>query len=390
MSHFPPQTQPAAMWKRALATIIDLLPLALMVALLAVVEVSRPTSVLRISLWIAAAVLIVGYLCFQWWASATRGAGIGAKALGIEVLGSDDGQPIGLVRTLWRQLIWLGLGITVIGVIVMICFMISRQRSWADQAVGAVVVQLAAVPPRFRSSGAPVASENLPVNGIGAQMSPDLAPSMGQARDMEANATDPLGDLMVSSPASGQWQRPLGGWQTEAPTNWQPPTNVTPVERPANPNSDASPPSGSLGWIPLPTPSSVIEPPLSDSNQSAGGNASRVPTPSWYLRLDDGREVALSVPVLLGRNPQRREDDPELHLVPAGGDGRMISRSHVLITTDKDGAVFVLDRNSTNGTALVAKSGDLSPCTPGVKVQVDEGQQVSYGDRWFVVLRRDR
>ncbi|WP_158676464.1 FHA domain-containing protein [Tessaracoccus sp. OH4464_COT-324] len=107
----------------------------------------------------------------------------------------------------------------------------------------------------------------------------------------------------------------------------------------------------------------------------------------WCIRLDDGREVGLNVTVLLGRNPQRSPEDPEVHLVPASGDGRMISRTHVLIGTDARG-VFVVDRGSTNGTALVLPSGEMEPAPAGVQMRVKEGQQVRYGDRWFTVLAR--
>ena len=158
-------------------------------------------------------------------------------------------------------------------------------------------------------------------------------------------------------------------------------------------------------WIPLPTPSSVIEPArqvrvrqreFGDVDADEGtritslpdGAAGRAGDEGWYVRLDDGREVDLAVTVLLGRNPQKAADDPaEVHLVPASGDGRMISRTHVLIGTDPRG-VYVVDRGSTNGTALVTTGGDLEPCPSGTQVRVREGQQVSYGNRWFTILRR--
>ena len=65
----------------------------------------------------------------------------------------------------------------------------------------------------------------------------------------------------------------------------------------------------------------------------------------------------------------------------------MISRTHVLIGTDLRG-VFVVDRGSTNGTALVTAGGELEPCPADTQVRVRESQQVSYGNRWFTVLRR--
>lgn len=107
----------------------------------------------------------------------------------------------------------------------------------------------------------------------------------------------------------------------------------------------------------------------------------------WYLCLDDGREMDLVVPVLLGRNPQRETHDDDAHLVPSGGDGATVSRTHVLIGADSQG-VYVVDRESTNGTALWTPGADREPCPAGVQMRVPEGTQVSYGNRWFLMLRR--
>ncbi|MDO5678261.1 MAG: FHA domain-containing protein [Propionibacteriaceae bacterium] len=167
------------------------------------------------------------------------------------------------------------------------------------------------------------------------------------------------------------------------PTEPMPAAN--PVWQPQQPVPPTTPsPSRPVPqWIPLPTPTSVIGPSVKAGTVEGRGGGE-----GWYLRLDDGREVELNVTVLLGRNPQKGPDDPEVHLVPASGDGRMISRTHVLIGTDPRG-VFVVDRGSTNGTALVTAAGVLEPSPAGVQTRVGEGRQVSYGNRWFTVLRRD-
>ena len=173
------------------------------------------------------------------------------------------------------------------------------------------------------------------------------------------------------------------------------PARTLPPSRPVN-----------QGWIPLPTPSSIIEPsrpsprvrPRDFGGTDEDADGTRIAAPvldggsrpgnvGWYARLDDGREVELTVTMLLGRNPQKSPADTDVHLVPAGGDGRMISRTHVLVGTDARG-VLVADRGSTNGTALVTQAGGLEPCPVGTQVRVRDGQQVSYGNRWFTILRR--
>ncbi len=142
------------------------------------------------------------------------------------------------------------------------------------------------------------------------------------------------------------------------------------LSAPARDPRQAPPPRVNQGWIQL--------------NRSPGADDAC----EWRLRLDDGREVGLGIPVLLGRNPQRTQGDPEVNIVPSGGDGRMISRTHVLIEAADDG-VWIVDRGSTNGTALVARGGELEDCPAGIRVRVDDGQQVAYGNRWFTICRRD-
>lgn len=136
-----------------------------------------------------------------------------------------------------------------------------------------------------------------------------------------------------------------------------------------------------------PAEAGAPEPDLQSTRISRAIPAPERAAAGFYLKLDDGREVDLSVPVLLGRNPQRNSDDAHVDLVAAGGDARMISRTHLLVGTDLRGP-FVVDRGSTNGTAIVSPRGGLEPCPAGLMVRVTPGTQVSYGDRWFTVMRR--
>lgn len=125
-------------------------------------------------------------------------------------------------------------------------------------------------------------------------------------------------------------------------------------------------------WIRLATPQSVV-----------GDGKSQ-----WQIALDDGRVVPLDVTVLLGRNPQRRPQDPVAQLVPASGDGRTIDRTHVMIGTDSLG-VFVIDRDSSTGTAVQLPDGSLEEIRAERKVYMRDGQCVVYGERWFVVEKVD-
>lgn len=271
--------------------------------------------------------------------------------------------------------------------------------------------------------GAPAASGSVPASQPSAPWQSTQQPPAQQApvpQAPPAPQTSAPSQPSQQAPAPQQWpssqaSAPSQQWGESAPTQPMPTTQSGPAPQfPASQSSapgvaqPASPPRPvNQGWIPLPTPSSIIEP---SSNPDAprirqrdfgeveeedgtriskpvGGDGGRPGGEGWYVRLDDGREVELAVPVLLGRNPQKSAGDPDSHLVPASGDGRMISRTHVMIGTDPRG-VFVVDRGSTNGTALVTQAGELEPCPTDTQVRVREGQQVSYGNRWFTVLRR--
>ncbi|MCC2594485.1 RDD family protein [Tessaracoccus sp. OS52] len=471
MSRFIPRgVAVAGIGKRFLAAVIDALPIALVGGVLALVlqVLDSPTVVLVAG--IAAAVLCGGYGLVQWWAYGSRGAGLGARAMGLRLVGIGDGRPIGWWRFFLRQLIFGALMATVVGGIALLVFLVihERRQGWHDMAVRAVLVEprpdasaserstqarrgnsgrTVGLPPHLSSAFAPGGSgpqESRESWGSYAPKdeSPAPPPWMPHLETEPIIATRPSsGDRQAGPNGALPSQRPpvaaggQGGQPAQQP--WGKPSRAAgqigdplvqptapfvpapaqqqhsaPAQQPPVPPHQATPPVRvNQGWIPLPTPSSVIEPPGQggapetprvrqrdfgaveeddDGTRIAkplGNDGARPGDEGWYIRLDDGREVELNVTVLLGRNPQKTQGDPDVHLVPSGGDGRMISRTHVLIATDPRG-VYVVDRGSTNGTALVTQGGELEPCPVGTQVRVKEGQQVSYGNRWFTVLRR--
>lgn len=426
----------AGLGRRFLAYLIDVAPVAAFGGLLALALQlwgNNPTVVLVAS--ITSAVLTLAYGLYQWWAYATSGAGLGAKAMKLELVGMADGKPIGWWRVFLRFLVYIGLMITVVGGIAFLVFLIihERRQGWHDMAVKAVLVQPKASAAPARSTGRSPKSQ---VSTVG--LPPHLAEAFSpEAADYANSAWAPNDDWQQQrAPEQEPWRAPEAPWVNDQQPAWrgqqpmsapsaspQPPQGmggqaVSPSPGTAQP-SPAMPPSSHAGqgddqprrsvrpeWIPMPTPTSVLEPSqrsvrvrpreFGDVEDDEGttiaalpqkGEGGRPGDEGWYIRLDDGREVELKVTVLLGRNPQREESDPEVQLVPALRDGRMISRTHVLIGTDPRG-VFIVDRGSTNGTALMTESGEYQPAPAGVQMRVREGQQVSYGDRWFTVLRR--
>ncbi len=428
----------AGLGKRFLAAVIDALPLLLIVGLrwLVLRGSGQPTVLLVTG--IAAAVLSLAYALYQWWGYASRGAGLGAQVTGLRLVSIRDGEPIGWWRVFLRHLIFTVLLATVVGGIALLVFLVihERRQGWHDMAADSVVVEPkesgARVPgpaakraPQASTVGLPphLASTFSPQAGTSTanwdSFAPTSQPPSGRP-PRHPLSTPPAPDWLPgvqSEPvrpvpqapfnAGAQWQpqqpTPVPPLAPEEPTQFSPPASApsAPPPEPVPPTPQETPSRPIPQWIPLPTPTSVIEPSVKVRPRSFGevededgtriahvpANAGRGGGEGWYARLDDGREVELNVTVLLGRNPQKGPEDPEVHLVPASGDGRMISRTHLLIGTDPRG-VYVVDRGSTNGTALVTTAGQLEPCPEGVQMRVREGQQVSYGNRWFTVLRR--
>jgi pSer/pThr/pTyr-binding forkhead associated (FHA) protein len=111
----------------------------------------------------------------------------------------------------------------------------------------------------------------------------------------------------------------------------------------------------------------------------------RKATDGWQLRLDDGRTLPVRGLVLIGRSPQPQPDE-QAELVQAGVESRMVSKTHLAIGLDHRG-LYVMDRGSTNGTAIANSGGQFEPCAAGDPVRVREGQVVSFGDRYLEVRR---
>ena len=390
MSRFIPRgVAVAGLGRRLVAALIDAAPVALLGAAASIIVGSQeePSSTLVLGAMIAAFVLIAIFGLYQWWAYGTREAGLGARIMGLRLVGMRDGRAIGWWRFLVRQLVFTALMVTVIGGIALLVFLVihERRQGWHDMAAGAIVVQ-----PSPRKSQAPSTVES-----VGGHGSPVNRPTPAWMPRLE---TEPL---LSTGPGNRNPYARAEEQASREPHQHGPHDEEAPRRTPATPARPVN-----QGWIPLPTPTSIIEPPKPSPRvrpRDFGGeeddvDGTRIAAPvagpggrpgseGWFVRLDDGREVQLNVTVLLGRNPQKSDDDMDVHLVPAGGDGRMISRTHVLLGTDARG-VFVVDRGSTNGTALVTRGGGLEPCPVGTQIRVREGQQVSYGNRWFTVLRR--
>ncbi|MES1169368.1 MAG: FHA domain-containing protein [Leifsonia sp.] len=102
------------------------------------------------------------------------------------------------------------------------------------------------------------------------------------------------------------------------------------------------------------------EPPESrDPVEAEAAEEMRVaPAPSpviraWVLVLPDGTRLALTGPLVLGRNPASIPDRPEAELLAVVDPGKTVSKTHALLEPDSEG-VRVRDLHSTNGVSVDA------------------------------------
>lgn len=110
----------------------------------------------------------------------------------------------------------------------------------------------------------------------------------------------------------------------------------------------------------------------------------RLPQVRWFLMFDDGRELDLDAPVVVGRNPSAESGE---HTMVVGADGTSVSKAHLRITA-ADGLVWVSDLASTNGTAILTVDGTEIVVPPNGRVQLGEGQVVAFGDHRLRLQRR--
>lgn len=113
---------------------------------------------------------------------------------------------------------------------------------------------------------------------------------------------------------------------------------------------------------------------LSPSRAAASG-----PPVVAVIELDNGDRFGLTGNALLGRNPRPEPGEQVAHALPIEDPTQSISKTHLSILVAQ-GGVSVVDRHSTNGSAL-ERDGELKELVPGVPIDVRPGDVVRFGDR---------
>ena len=139
----PPRQVIAGLGWRALAAVIDTLPIAVIMTVVSLLLQLDLSTTVVIVLSIAGGLLSLGWAVLVWWGYATRGQGPGARVAKIQVLDVATGAPIGWGRYFLRELIWHAVSGTTVVWIILIVMMVSHnhRRGWHDLAAKSVVVK---------------------------------------------------------------------------------------------------------------------------------------------------------------------------------------------------------------------------------------------------------
>lgn len=108
------------------------------------------------------------------------------------------------------------------------------------------------------------------------------------------------------------------------------------------------------------------------------------PVPTWVLAASTGERVIVSGSGLVGRKPVAAEGESFDQLVALTDPTRSVSKTHLEFGVD-GGELWVLDRFSSNGSAVVGADGRRRECEPGRRYRVARGSRVEIGDQYLIV-----
>ncbi len=98
------------------------------------------------------------------------------------------------------------------------------------------------------------------------------------------------------------------------------------------------------------------------------------------VTVDSGELSTVGALLLVGRAPSRSDKESHAKLLTVNDPSLSVSKTHLAIGVDPAG-LWIIDRNSTNGTWIDEGRGDLRPVEPGVRTAVPSGARVLIGER---------
>ncbi|MCQ1947904.1 RDD family protein [Arthrobacter sp. zg-Y1116] len=331
------------------------------------------------------AVLAGGYALWLWIWEAGSGKTPGNLALGIRTT-SGNGHAPGLVPVLLRNALLGVSGVVVVGPVVLLVSNLwdknHQRQGWHDKVAGTLVVDVRAGRDPLLTGGIRSAD----ASGSTLAVPPTTTPAGSAAAPVTAVPGFPSSAVPQTASSPFQTVPAAVAGAPAAPAGAPVPAPVSPRRAAA-----AALTAGALpAPVPAPAPAAAAAPAdvpqHPDDELEMTRVASRHRSTGVLVQFDDGAAVVVTGTALLGRNPATKPQETVGQLLDFADMGRSVSKTHLHLQADPNG-VWVTDRNSTNGSAVVTAQGlreELEPLRP---VLAPAGSTVFFGDRSFTVSR---
>ncbi|WP_374945777.1 RDD family protein [Agreia sp.] len=288
---------------------------------------------------------------------AFTGFSLGKRIMGLRIVKVDSLIRAGIGRMLLRGVI-IGASNIVVGIGPLLVYLsplwdpTKRLRGWHDRLSGTWVLDVTKGPnPLAKNAGEIV----------------DDVPAVEKTRRPTAAA-------VPDAPVTPIAQAPVVQLLSQAPDAF----SAAPAPAPAAP---AGPIEAIPSFDPLP-PFGGED--LDGTKLSNSVPAQALPTGTVTLLFDTGESHVIAGHGVLGRDPVSPYGAPGDQLVQVAGDTRSISKTHLEFEV-QPGTIWVTDRRSTNGSALVRADGVESPIVPGQRMTLQSGDRVRIGTRVFTL-----
>jgi len=339
---------------------------------------------------------------------AFTGFSLGKRIMGLRIVKVETLIRPGLGRMLLRGVI-VGASNIVIGIGPLLVYLsplwdpTKRLRGWHDRLSGTWVIDVTKGPnPLAKNAGEIV--DDVPV--VQKTRRPAAAPDASAAPSPVPHA--PVVEPIVQAPDAYSYAPPS---VPAAPVPAAPaPSFAAPAPAfavPLNPDVPSYPfpsastapeaPAAAVAPAPPAAPVAPIEaipsfdplPPfggedLDGTKLSNSVPAQALPTGTVTLLFDTGESYVIAGHGVLGRDPVSPYGAPRDQLVQVAGDTRSISKTHLEFEVQA-GSIWVTDRRSTNGSAILRADGVESPITPGQRMTLRSGDRVRIGTRVFTL-----
>jgi len=166
-----------------------------------------------------------------------------------------------------------------------------------------------------------------------------------------------------------------------------------PVAPPPAPPAPSAPAENQ--WTPMPAapgmPSNDLFTPQGDRTHALSrtppGAAPEPPRPQRItVTVDSGEEAEVTRLLIVGRAPARQPHEGDAALLTVNDPSLSVSKTHLAIEADGAG-LWVVDRNSTNGTWIDEGRGALRPVPANQRTPVPPGARVLIGERVITFTR---